>query len=98
AVGVSEGQGVARGSERYWAFDTARPLRANLRERFEAQGQEFRMCMGDRRRVNTWSSRSVIGLVIGASLACALASMPAAAQKKIIRSVPIGSLRSVHPT
>ena len=55
------------------------------------------MCMGDRRRASTWPRRTVIGLVIGASFACGLASMPAAAQKKVIRSVPIGSLKIVDP-
>ena len=55
------------------------------------------MCVGDRRRASTWPRRTVIGLVIGASFACGLASMPAAAQKKIIRSVPIGSLKIVDP-
>ena len=55
------------------------------------------MCMGDRRRASIWPRRTVIGLVIGASFACGLASMPAAAQKKVIRSVPIGSLKIVDP-
>src|SRR5215813_14146073 len=55
------------------------------------------MCMGDRRWVTIWPRLSVSGLVISAAFACVLASMPAAAQKKIVRSVPIGSLKIVDP-
>src|SRR5262245_64037158 len=55
------------------------------------------MCMGVHRRASAWANRSVVALVICATFACVLASMPAAAQKKIIRSVPIGSLKIVDP-